>query len=168
MIKRTDSGARLPGSNPSLPHASCVTWTSSWDSQYVTHLTGHLGFMITEVTSEVTVRVKGAHMCKEWGTLTENLLTRKIISCSSLGPLSLFFHRQNQQLFTIWWAHLMVPLTRSCALMASCWHNLNMNWGTIFLLLQRKDPCSIPNLPQVLCLLENYDLYIFRVSSWPS
>ena len=134
-------------------HFCCVTSTRSSDSQYVTLLTGYVGFMITEATSEVTMRVKGAHMHKELGTLAENSLTGKIVSCSSLGPFSPFFHRQNQGLFTIWWAHLMAPATQNSILMTWCWHCLNLKSGTVFLLPQKKDTCSVPNLPQVFCIL---------------
>ena len=79
---------------------------------------------VTEEVSWVTVWVKRLNMCKELRTLIENSLTHRIVSCSSLGPSSLFFHRQNRGLLTIWWAHLLAPVAQTSTLMKSGWHSL--------------------------------------------
>ena len=62
--------------------------------------------------------------------------TQKLLAVHSLGPFSLFFHRQNQGSLTIWWAHQMTPGDWT----VFWWYNvptsLNVKWGTIFRLPQ--------------------------------
>lgn len=55
-----------------------------------------MGFLIITEVSRFVMKVKGLHIYvqKKLTTLIKNSLTHKIISCSSLGPSSLFLYKQ--------------------------------------------------------------------------